>query len=960
MRNAGDPPPVPVSGTEVIDFGRFRLLPASRLILKAGVPMHMGDRALDILIALVRRAGRVVTKEELFAIVWPETVVEESNLRVNVAALRKSLGDGVDGARFIVSVPGRGYSFVGTITRSPGDGGELPSSATPEPRQSKVPSTLTRLFGRDRDVARIVEDLLQKRLITIVGTGGIGKTSVALKVAELAGSRFGSGVLILDLAPLPNADLVPIHLASALRISAGDLDPLGSIVRALQSRHMLIVLDNCDQVLAAIGKVAEHVLQWAPNAHFLATSREPLGALGEFVYRLQPLDVPPATRVITAELALRSSAVQLLRERVNESGSAFEVTDADAPAVAGLCTRLDGLPLAIELAAARVALFGLHAVVDRLEQRFSLLTTGRRTAAKRHQTLAGLIDWSYDILPEDERYVWRQLSIFSGSFTLDAATAVAQGTECKDFSLLESLGGLVQKSLLSMDTRGTEVRYRLLETLRLYAQNKLVADGELHAASERHALYFKALARSSGGSWAETPSREWLVQHGDDIGDIRAALEWGFSPGGNALLAVQLTVTSVSVWFKLLLVPEVRGYLERAVRVAEHLPGLDPVLEMQLHIALGHSIFHTSGPGSKVSESFDRALALAERHADVDVQIRIIRAIFGNHATWGEYGPMMLSVAKMREACAKSSNPYAPTFYDRIAALAFHLIGEQDKAHGHSIAAINHPAWNSSKRDPDIFTLNYRILGRSHYVRILWMQGRGKTALQSIESTIEEAMRADLPYELGYFLLFAACPVAFWSANLPAARAYLARVPTFVADMQQGRLMEFARLYERFIEIQEAGDDVAQLGRAALLETPTLTDFQAQTLVAMDWRLLTPRALAHVQREVNWSTAEVLRARGEKLLAEAEPGSATEAEHLFTRAIEISRQQGALAWELRATLSLARLSKQTARSSEVMSVLAALCKRFTDGFEFPDVVEARALIDANSAHRRTPKRISKP
>ena len=432
-------------------FEDFQLWPSSRVLTRKNAPVQLGARALDVLIALVERPGEVVSKEELFALVWPNRLIEESNLRVHIAAVRKALGDGRSGTRFIASVPGRGYTFVAEVVRTPRQEGKTDREAASVTSLDHVgfPAALTRIFGRDEVVAEIADQLPRSRLVTISGTGGIGKTAVALAVALRVANRYRDGVQLIDLAPLAHPDLLAAHLASVLRLAALDEnEPLQKVLTHLQPRAQLIVLDNCEHVIGAVSEIAEAILAQAPEIHLLPTSREPLRAAGEWVQRLSPLAVPVSTPELNAAEAIHFAAVQLFVERLRAWDGSFELTDGDARIIADICARLDGLPLAIELAATRVPLFGLHGLADRLDDRFSILTRGRRTAVQRHQTLSAMIDWSYEGLSESEQIVFRRLSVFRSSFTIEAADAIAHDGRDDNFSMVDVLDDLLQKSLI--------------------------------------------------------------------------------------------------------------------------------------------------------------------------------------------------------------------------------------------------------------------------------------------------------------------------------------------------------------------------------------------------------------------------------------------------------------------------------------------------------------------------------
>jgi predicted ATPase/DNA-binding winged helix-turn-helix (wHTH) protein len=476
-----------------ICFGSFRLLPAQRLLLEGDQPLRLGSRALEILIALVERPGELVDKEELMARVWPNTCVEPANLTVHIAALRRTLGDGRDGNRFLINIPGRGYRFVAPIRVSAELATSPPQSVAVKPAHN-LPAPLTRLIGRESIVTALSVQLSHDRFLTIVGPGGIGKTSVALTVAEELIGAHEHGVWLVDLASLTDPALVPSALAATLGLEIDSKNPLAELIAALRDKHMLLVVDNCEHVIASAAKLVDAILRGAPKVHVLATSREPLNTAGEHLHRLLPLATPPASSHVNAREALGSPAVQLFVEQAASTLGEFELSDSDAPHVADICRRLDGLPLAIEIAAARVAAFGLLGVAanlkNGLQNGLHVLTSGRRTALPRHQSLVASFYWSYALLSEAEQKVFRRLAIFDGRFSLRAAGTAAADESHSESQIADLVVALVAKSLIAADARAAEPRFRLLETTRAYALAKLAESDDVNMLGRRHAGYF--------------------------------------------------------------------------------------------------------------------------------------------------------------------------------------------------------------------------------------------------------------------------------------------------------------------------------------------------------------------------------------------------------------------------------------------------------------------------------------
>jgi DNA-binding winged helix-turn-helix (wHTH) protein len=410
------------SAERAVSFGPFRLLPAQQLLLEGEAPVRLGSRALDILIALVERAGELVTKNELMTRVWPDTVVEESNLKVHVAGLRRALGDGQPGRRYLANVPGRGYRFVAPVNLAELKEHLVPKSAAPERvRAHNLPLSKSRALGRAETIGVLRDLLPRQRFITIVGAGGIGKTTVALALAEAIVPAYEHGIWFVDLAPLDDPQFVSTTLASTLGLAVRSENAATGLVDFLRDRRMLIVLDNCEHVIGAAAALAEQLLGGAPGVHILATSREPLRARGERAHRLLPLEIPPdPSRLRSSEAGVYAS-VQLFVERAAAIVDGFELSDRDAPVVADICRKLGGIPLAIELAAARVDAFGVQQLSALLDDRFRILNQGERTAQPRHRSLVATFDWSYGYLPENERAVLRRLAVFAGTFTLKVA-----------------------------------------------------------------------------------------------------------------------------------------------------------------------------------------------------------------------------------------------------------------------------------------------------------------------------------------------------------------------------------------------------------------------------------------------------------------------------------------------------------------------------------------------------------
>src|SRR3984893_12319256 len=445
---------------DVLSFGPFSLFVAERLLKKGDEPMPLGGRALDILIALTEQAGEVVSHKKLISSVWPDVTVEEANLRFQIAALRKALGDG----RYISNIAGKGYCFVAPVTHSSARQTAPVTGITTTERVQKLPPRLARMGGRDDTVRVLAQQFQMWRFVSIVCPGGIGKTTVAISVAHTLSDGFHDAVFFIDLAALTDPELVATAVASARGLMVQTQDPVVGLLAFIGDKKILLVLDSCEHVIGVAAALAERVISEAPQAHILATSREALRVEGEHVHLLYSLDCPPEDAGLTAMEALRYPAAQLFMERAAASGYGAELSDIDAPIVARSCRRLDGVALAIELAASRVGSLGIRGVAELLDNRFGLLWQGRRTALPRHETLNAMLDWSYSLLSEREKVVLCRLSVFVGDFTLEAAGSVVSEAEVDEADVIDGGASLVAKFLISATVINGSTSYRLLAT----------------------------------------------------------------------------------------------------------------------------------------------------------------------------------------------------------------------------------------------------------------------------------------------------------------------------------------------------------------------------------------------------------------------------------------------------------------------------------------------------------------
>jgi predicted ATPase/DNA-binding winged helix-turn-helix (wHTH) protein len=956
-----------------IKFGRFQVLPHRREFFAEGVRVPLGSRAFDVLMVLIEAGGELVTKDEILSRVWPGMVVEEHSLQFHISALRKVLGKD---RGFIKTISGRGYRFVADISAAGGEQQALPYqdiALFPPPLPdaeslTNLPASTSDLIGREAELAEATALVTAHRLVSLVGAGGIGKTRLGREVARHLLPRFADGVWVAELGLLSDPDLVPVTVATALglELAAGAVTP-ERVAAALGAKQLLLVLDNCELVIDAAASMAEALLRANPTAHVMATSREPLRAEDEYLYRVPPLAVP-AEGTEDIEDLLRYGAVRLFVARVRATDPHFAPDQRIAAATAAICRHLDGIALAIELAAARAAALGVKGVAAHLDDRFHLLTGGRRTALPRHQTLRATLDWSYALLPERERVVFRRISIFANGFGLKSATAVAVSAEIAASDVIDCVANLVAKSLVMVDVPGPTARYRLLETTRAYAGEKLAESGEFGQVARAHADRYRNLFERAQTEWETRPTVEWLADHGRRIDGLRAALDWSFSPHGDTSIGVALTVASVPLWLQLSLMEECRGYVERALSCVGLGPDRDANRALQLYSALGASLMYTKGPVPETAAAWTTALEIAQTVDDTEYQLRALWGLFAYRMTSGEYLAALALAQRFCSLAANSADPADRLIGDGMIGKVLHHLGDQTSARRHIECQISRYVAPDRRSHTVRFWFDQRVTVRVFLARILWLQGFPDQAMRIAQRIIENPRAIDHTVSLCYALSAAACSVPLFVGDLAAAE----RLVAMLLDHSAKHVLALGHAWARCLEgalfikrgdvepglrlLRTALDELRESEFAlpytvflgALAEALAGVGEVTQGIAAID------EALARSERdEERWCVAELLRIKGELVLRGGAPDAAAVAEDHFAQALDWASRQGALSWELRAATSLARLWRDQNRSKAARDILAPVYNRFTEGFETTDLKAAKLLLDGLRASRGT-------
>jgi predicted ATPase len=720
------------------------------------------------------------------------------------------------------------------------------------------------------------------------------------------------------------------------------------------------VLDSCEHVIGAAAAIAEAILKAAARVSILATSREPLRAEGEWLHRLPSLELPPRSDDLTPEGALQYSAVRLFNERAIATMDEFTLGDEDVAPVLEICRRLDGVPLALELAAARVDVFGVKGLAAQLDDRFAVLTSGRRTALPRHQTLRAAMDWSYEVLPESEQLIFQRVAVFQGDFTIDTAAAVAADDRTGTADVFEAIANLAAKSLISTDISSDATYHRLLDTTRSYALEKLGDSGKLEAVARRHAEYYRDLFEQAETEWEARPAAEWLAEYGHQIANLRAALDWAFSPSGDASIAVALTAAAAPLWMHLSLPEECRGRVEQALAARGLGERRDARREMKLHAALAASLIYTSGAAApEIGAVWTRTLEIAESLDDAEYQLRALWGLWSFQISVGDYPAADTLARRFHEIAMRSNHAGDLLIAERMIGGALHFLGDQAAARRHIESMLSR--YNESIHRPHIVRFQYdqRLAARVTLARILWAQGFPEQAMHAAADALDEAQASQHAISLCFALNEAAIPVALFVGDWAAAERY---IETFVRQSAEHALivLHARSLGAKGVLASKRGDPAkgVQFIRDALRELdksgyhayPLLLGSLAEALGAVgeikEGSASIEAALSRCERNgERWYIADLLRIKGELILRSCDPQAFLKAETEFSSSLQWAHRQGALSWELRTASSLARLWRDQHRVTEARALLGSVYGRFTEGFATADLREARSLLD---------------
>jgi predicted ATPase len=866
--------------------------------------------------------------------------------------LRKTLRDGEAGARFITTVYGGGYCFVTPVELS--DAPVQPVSAEPSPQiPHRLPLYSSRMIGRDETLRDVAAQVRAERLVTVVGPGGIGKTMLAVAVARALLAEFDGEIVFFDLAPIQDSNLVPGIVAATLGLIQSD-DPIAGVIAFLRNKRILLVLDSCEHVIGQVALVAEKLFQANPQIYMLATSREALRIQGEHLRTLPPLAYPPSAD-LTSQQILSFPAAQLLVERVIANGYSLELDGPERALVAEISRALDGIPLAIELAAGRIGALGLQETAARLNSRIELLWQGRRTAPPRHQTLGATLDWSYHLLSDGEQTVLRRLSAFAGHFSLDAARSVASSADASENQVVTALAGLVAKSLVAVNATGPTPTYRLLDTTRTYAQIKLIESGDAEQTSLAHAVYFLGLLETTSSGPPSPRDGKLFSDFGIHIGNVRAALEWSFLKGGNIGVALPLAAASVRMLMEQSLLVECRDWSEHAIGMLDEATR-GSRLEMELQAAFGFACMQIEGNTKRAEDALNRGLALAEDLGHLQHQLRLLSRLHLFHSRIGQFRTALEFARRSVPVADKIADPMAIAEAHTIMGASRLFEGNPAIARRYFEAALVELPISSQA---DVFhfgALDFRARVQVAMAQALWLEGLPEQSIAIARDSVDKAGLFNHPVTICIVHVLA-IRAFLWNRNFADAERSVQKMTETADEQSLLPYQAVARAIKGELQIcnGDPAAGVAQL-RAALSSLHAVR-YELQTTSFMaalaEGLAMTGQYAAALQAADDviavtedhgdlFIMPELLRIKGAILiLTGADPAAV---ERCLQAAHNLAARQQAPAWQLRAATSLARFRLDRGHREEARTLLAPVVGRFTQGLDHADLVAARSLL----------------
>ncbi|PZP18919.1 MAG: transcriptional regulator [Sphingomonas hengshuiensis] len=933
-------------------FGDYRFIPDRQLLMQGNSTLRVGARALDLLHVLLLHAGEVVGKDRLISFVWPETFVHDDNLKVNVAALRRVLRQARSGPSYIATVSGRGYRFVAPVRVYGADVAE--PSLNPAGRFRTLPD-FTEVVGRDEVLTELASRLHEQRFLTVVGPAGVGKTTVAIALARRLLDQYRDGVCFVDLTVVGDPQLVDATIAAALGVGGKWTNILAGIVEALRDRQMLVLLDNCEHVLSTTSAIAEHLTLALPDIHILATSREPLRSRVEDVCRLSPLPYPEEHRGQDWADAMAFPAVDLFVKRARAS-SGYRFNDVDAPVVTAICRRLDGIALAIELAAARLATLSSERLLERLEHSFEPLRSSSNDAPLRHQTLLATLDWSYQLLSRDEARLMRLLSVFSTSFSHADVVGVAGDGGRSIEEIAGCTQSLAAKSLLSVTYEAGAPRLRLLDSTRSFAAALLSESGEAASAQSRHARYLLRVFEQAQAEWEWRPRSEWTAAYGPWTNDLRKAIDWSFADGGEPEIGVRLTSAAIPLWDELSTVSESRQRVERALRSDEALSRCGPAIRMRLIASYASGLNFSDHFGPEADAAWLEANRLAREIGNVDYQFRTLWGLGILQSFTGRHRLAIATLERFGDLAARENEGPVVADGERVRLTAVFYCGDVRGAHADLKRLVRTHAATARRAGVARFQMDRFVSIRVALATTAWVAGNRGEATLALQEALDHSVALGHLVSHSNVLAQAALPLALWSGEIDTAHRHVAALSRNLSLRDIAIWRPVCHLYEGATTSAEGDAEGIDTMRQAidqliannfLVRVPIYLAMAAEAALQHGRVALARDSLSAAFERADrqgeyWSQPELLRMRG---LLQWLDGDASGAAETLLMAMETATESGALFFRLRATTALAEVWAKTGRPLAAAELLSPICAAFEDEPACANLARARQLLD---------------
>lgn len=914
-------------------LGPFLLHRNARLLTLAGRPVRLPPGAVEFLMALLLEPGselQAQAAESRLRARFPQ-------LRFDLLALAEAINTVLADAgapHCVVQLDETVFSFQGPVA----DGGAVPGTA-PEPVHGQLPSAPSHWIARPGLLARGIERLQRSNLVTLIGPGGVGKTTTALMMAQACQADFADGVSFVDLAPVRQGGVVGQAVLMALGAQPLQLGQAldQALAQALWDKQLLLVIDNCEHLVEEAATVAEFALR-APRVRVLATSREPLKTFGETLVPVGPMELPPADASPDLETALRYVAVELFLARAPLRAAAGPELQQALGIVYEICRRLDGIALALELAAAHVPSLGLAGLKQRLAL-WPVESLGSEQSTARHRTLEAALDWSHNLLSEAEKQALRRLSVFRGEFPFESAIALITLGQADDAAAIEGLIGLQGKSLLQVRSQDEAVRYRLLETTRDYALERLREAGEEAAVRRQHAVDCSQRLRAAEREWSGMNGRVWTTRHGRLIDDVRHAVAWGLGASGDVSAATELVIQSLPLTGRLALFDEAYAWLEQALAAVCQVQGQAyRRQELQLLVSFRGMAAHTKRSFAELPGSEARILELVEIAGDDRDAAGACMSVWFSTMNRAHYASAAAASERFIAIAERTGSTVDQVEAYKVAAYAFHFLGRQQQAHDYAMRVLALAPDNVAANYYLVVGCDARVSVRIVEARALWLFGRFEQAAEVARAAYRMALE-DRPLAVCLVLSYVTCPMALWNGEFEQAEEAVRGLQDWSSRHGLKPHQDWARWYELILRHRCA---LAAAQVPADLEPPDAMQADMFATLGCPW-LLERTAERVAAGHMGWSAPEVFRRLGDEQRLQ---GRIPAARDRYAQALAAARAAQATGWELRAAISLAELEADEGQLVRAAEVLAPFRDRVDLGYATADTRRANALLQA--------------